>query len=96
MSCHYQYCMSGDSINNVLSNGNHTNDTNTTAPSSSLSVDAVTVAAALPWVRSVYSIVRNQVRYNINKPPFFPSSSCSLSDGVAICAYPRIQRVYSN
>ena len=54
MSCHYQYCMSGAAINNVLSNGNHTNDTNTTAPSSSFSVDAVTVAVVLSWVRRVY------------------------------------------
>ena len=75
-----QYCISGE-MNNILSNGNHKNDNNTTAPwvrhgmyiryvilnpthtndnnitisSSSLSVVAVTVAVALPWVRCVYS-----------------------------------------
>ena len=40
-------------MNNVLSNGNHTNDNNNTAPSSSLLVDAFTVAVTLPWVRRV-------------------------------------------
>ena len=40
-------------INNVLSNGNHTNVNNTSAPSSSFSVDAVTVAVALIWVGHV-------------------------------------------
>jgi len=47
-------CMS-DAMNNVLSNGNHTNDNNITIPSSFLSVVAVTVAVALSWVRCVYS-----------------------------------------
>mmetsp|Transcript_36883 Transcript_36883/g.41640 ORF Transcript_36883/g.41640 Transcript_36883/m.41640 type:complete len:83 (+) Transcript_36883:125-373(+) len=44
-------CMSG-AMNNVLSDGNHTNDNNTTTSSSSLT-DAVAVAS--PWVRRVYS-----------------------------------------
>ena len=35
----YQYCISG-TMNNIFSNGNHKNDNNTTAPFSSLSVDA--------------------------------------------------------
>ena len=48
----YQYCMPGAT---KLSNGKRTNDNNTTVPSSSLSVDAVTVAVALPWVWRVYS-----------------------------------------
>ena len=42
-------------IYNILSNGSHTNDNNATAPSSSLLVDAVTVAVTLPLVRCVYS-----------------------------------------
>mmetsp|Transcript_31161 Transcript_31161/g.34908 ORF Transcript_31161/g.34908 Transcript_31161/m.34908 type:complete len:138 (-) Transcript_31161:36-449(-) len=46
-----QVCMSG-AMNNVLSDGNHTNDNNTTTSSSSLT-DAVAVAS--PWVRRVYS-----------------------------------------
>ena len=37
-----------------ISYGNHTNDNNTTAPSSSLFVDAFTIAVTLPWVRRVY------------------------------------------
>ena len=61
MSCHYQYCMSG-AMNNVLSNGNHTNDNKTTAPPSSISVDAFTIAVALPWVRRGMYTVPNQVR----------------------------------
>ena len=44
-------------INNVLSNGNHTNDNNTTIPSSFLSVVAVTVAVALPWVRCIQYLI---------------------------------------
>ena len=48
MSSHYQHYMSGAAMNNVLSNGNHTNDNNTTAPSFSLSVDAAAVAVTLP------------------------------------------------
>ena len=80
VSRRYQYCISG-AMNNILSNGNHKNNNNTTAPwvrhgmyiryvilnrthtndnnitlsSSCLSVVAVTVAVALPWVRRVYS-----------------------------------------
>ena len=50
------YCMSGAAMNNVLSSRNQTNDTNTTIPSSSLSVIAITVAVALSWIRCVYSI----------------------------------------
>ena len=37
MSCHYQYCMSG-AINNVLSNGNHTNDNDTIHDDISISI----------------------------------------------------------
>ena len=48
--------------NNILSNGNHMNDNHTTAPSSFLSVDAVTIAVALPWVRRGMYTVPNQVR----------------------------------
>jgi len=62
MSCHYQYCMSG-AMNNVLSNGNHTNNNNNTAPSSSLSVDAVAVAVAMSWIRHVYGIGRHGNNY---------------------------------
>ena len=47
------YCMLG-AIYNILSNGNHTNDNNTTVPSSSLLVDA-TIAVTLPLVRYMYS-----------------------------------------
>ena len=44
MMC-YQYCvMSGVAMNNVLFDGNHTNDNNTTAPSSSLWAGAAAVA----------------------------------------------------
>jgi len=69
MSCHYQYCMSG-AMNNVLSNGNHTNINNNTAPSSSLSIDAVAVAVAMSWVRHVYGIGRHGNNY---KSPSSPS-----------------------
>ena len=98
MSCHYQYCMSGVAINNVLSNGNHTNDTNTTAPSSSLSDNGVTVAIASPWVRCVYSIVRNRVRYDINRELLYNSiSSISptllLSRKYLVAAYQYIMNV---
>jgi len=55
-------CMS-DAMNNVLSNGNHTNNNNNTAPSSSLSVDAVAVAVAMSWVRHVYGIGRHGNNY---------------------------------
>ena len=62
-----QYCMSGAAMNNVLSNGNHTSDNNSSKPSSSLSdatatatatatADAdATVSIASPWVQRVYS-----------------------------------------
>ena len=46
-------CISG-AMNNVLSNGNHTNDNNTIASSSSLT-NAAAVAVASPWVRRMYS-----------------------------------------
>ena len=49
MSCRYQYCMPSV-MNNVLFNGTHANDNNTTTSSSSLT-DAVAVAS--PWVRRV-------------------------------------------
>ena len=52
MSCHYQYCMS-DAMNNVLSNGNHTNDNNTTTRASSLLATAG--GGAYPWIQRVYS-----------------------------------------
>ena len=52
-----RYCMSGTAMNNVLSNGNHTNDNNTTVPSSSLSVDAVAIAVALPGVPHVWYLI---------------------------------------
>ena len=45
-------CMPG-TMNNVLSDGNHTNDNNTTISSSSLSDAAATVD--YQWVRHVYS-----------------------------------------
>ena len=48
------YCMSGSLSVDVLSNENHTNDNNNTAPSTSLLFDAVTAAVAMPWVRRVY------------------------------------------
>jgi len=62
MSLSVLYCMSG-AMNNVLSNGNHTNNNNNTAPSSSLSVDAVAVAVAMSWVRHVYGIGRHGNNY---------------------------------
>ena len=46
-------CMSG-AMNNVLSNGNHTNDNNTIASSSALSA-AAAVTVASPWVQLKYS-----------------------------------------
>ena len=57
MPCHYQYCLLG-AINIVLSNGNLTNDTTSTVPSSSLLVDAVAVAVTLPWVQHVLAFIR--------------------------------------
>ena len=54
-------CMLG-AMNHVLFNGNHMNDNNTTIPSSSLTVVAVTVAIALPWVWCVYSTYSIRVR----------------------------------
>ena len=64
-------CMSG-AINNVLFNGNHTNDNNTTTSSSSLPVDvlsngnhkndnnttAPSSSLSVPWVRPVYRVYR--------------------------------------
>ena len=49
-------------MNSVLSNENHTNDKNTTAPSYSLSVDAVTVTVTLPWVRYGVCTLSNRVQ----------------------------------
>ena len=65
-------------INNVLSNGNHTNDNNTTAHSSFLSATtvavAVAVAVALPWVRHAYCIRYLIGRHGNNyKSPYSPS-----------------------
>ena len=54
MSCHYQCCISG-AMHNILSNGNHKNDNNTTVASSSLLVDAVALAVALPWIWYIYT-----------------------------------------
>ena len=53
MSGHYQYYTLG-AMNNILSNGNHNNDKNTTVPSTSLSVDAFAVAVVLPLVQHLY------------------------------------------
>ena len=50
ISCRDKYRMSG-TINNVVGNGNHMNDNNTTTPSSSLLVDVGAVAVALPGVQ---------------------------------------------
>jgi len=49
--------------NYVLSDVNNTNDKNTTVLSSSLSIDAVAVAVALPWVRFIYSMAISIVPY---------------------------------
>ena len=56
MSCRYQYCMLG-AMNNVLSNGTHPNDNNTTTSLSSLTnaAAAAAVAVASRWVQRGYS-----------------------------------------
>ena len=48
-------CRMSDAMDKVSSDGTHTNDNNTSTPSSSL-LGAAAVASALPWVWGVYSI----------------------------------------
>ena len=66
MSCCYQYCMSGV-MNNVLYNGNHTNDINTTTSSTSLLNAAVAAIATVtsPWAGHMYSTYSGKA----NNPP---------------------------
>ena len=96
---YFHYCMSGAAINNVLSNGNHTNDNNTSIPSSFLSVVAVTVAVALPWVQCVYAIsiacrpcATNYVRIMYTNDNNTSTPSSSLSAGAVAVANPPLMR----
>ena len=61
-------------MNNVLSNGNHTTDNNTTIHSSSLSAAAAVAVASscTVCVQFVYSIVCNQVRHNVRRIMYSP------------------------
>ena len=77
MQCRYQYCMTGV-INNVLSNGNHTNDNNTTMLSFSLLAAAAAVTVACSWIRHVY--IPNRVHTTLTNLHLLSRLSVSRCD----------------
>ena len=71
-------------MNNLLSNGNHMNDNNTSKPSSSLSAEAV-VAIVYPWIWHILEQYLNGTTI-INKSPSSPFLCAPvLGDWVGSC-----------
>ena len=106
MSLSVVYCMSG-AIYNILSNGNHTNDNNTTVPSSSLLVDATVAVTTtnnhLRWYCYQYCMLgaTNYVLSDGNDTNDYntttPSSSllASTAATAVVVVYPRVRHKYS-